>query len=398
MRFSKSAPAKVAPLVLTGPAKLAKVTHLMDKLNLDLQEICMLPHQRDAVLEQLKIYGRDPKDADPIFAKEGTWETHPVVHNNADADPARGSKYSLVMPSTARPSQLLEMRCAAWRTQCCSTLPPEPADNINHNIARHAKQYDEVQKIEKKESDRSSNSSVKEKEKSKDKAKRNSKVDSSEPGPMEDMSLIETLKLLFNMTHFCPERSRAFSPAIPYILRLILKRHVLPGQPMEPPMSQLVNSLINLELEPNASAFFPRSDPKTYVERMIVLLDLATAAYSERDLEQQVSPILSLMRKVYNLAPRPVKIHMRVLLPTADDRAQPLGKTDTLSSRILRLSTSPVAPTAREELSSLLFEMSDKDAKNFVQNVGYGFSSRFILRNDEQNVPSPLPKNLSDLN
>ncbi|KFY99732.1 hypothetical protein V500_01297, partial [Pseudogymnoascus sp. VKM F-4518 (FW-2643)] len=126
------------------------------------------------------------------------------------------------------------------------------------------------------------------------------------------------------------------------------------------------------------SAFFPRSDPKTYVERMIVLLDLATAAYTERDLEQHVSPILSLMRKVYNLAPRPVKIHMRVLLPTADDRAQPLRKTDTLSSRILRLSTSPVASTAREELSSLLFEMSDKDAKNFVQNVGYGFSSRFV--------------------
>jgi hypothetical protein len=143
-------------------------------------------------------------------------------------------------------------------------------------------------------------------------------------------------------------------------------------------MSQLVNSLINLELEPNAPAFFPRSDPKTYVERMIVLLDLSTAAYTERDLDQQVSPILSLMRKVYNLAPRPVKIHMRVLLPTADDRAQPLGKTDTPSSRILRLSTSPVASTAREELSSLLFEMSDKDAKNFVQNVGYGFASGFV--------------------
>ena len=70
--------------------------------------------------------------------------------------------------------------------------------------------------------------------------------------------------------------------------------------------------------------------------------------------------------------------HMRVLLPTADDRAQPLGETGTLSSRILRLSTSAVASTARQELSSLLFEMSDKDAENFVQNVGYGFASGVV--------------------
>ncbi|KFZ17134.1 hypothetical protein V501_01881 [Pseudogymnoascus sp. VKM F-4519 (FW-2642)] len=409
MKFSKSAPAKVAPPVLTGPAKLAEVTRLMDKLNLDLQEICMLPHQRDAALEQLKIYVRDPKDADPIFTKEGIETLTRHAFNSPSFTTSRNALRCLANAMLLNPSARAWFVELHYEIKACQRLKNDNcedellvsriiflttysgnvdvknlidnhhlADNINHNIARHAKQYDEVQKIEKKEGDRSSNSSVKEKEKSKDKAKRNYKVDSSEPGPMEDMSLVETLKLLFNMTHFCPQRSGAFSPAIPYILRLILKRHVLPDQPMEPPMSQLVNSLINLELEPNASAFFPRSDPKTYVERMIVLLDLATAAYTEQDLEQQVSPILSLMRKVYNLAPRPVKIHMRVLLPTADDRAQPPGKTDTLSSRILRLSTSPVASTAREELSSLLFEMSDKDAKNFVQNVGYGFSSGFV--------------------
>jgi len=276
------------------------------------------------------------------------------------------------------------------------------ADNINHNIARHAKQYDETQKIEKKENDKSSSSSVKEEKKKKEKEKEKEKKDkekkdkdkkkgkadaSTEPDPMEDMSLVETLKLLFNISHFCPQRSEAFSPAIPHILRLLLKRQVLVDNPMEPPTSQLINSLINLELEPNEAVFFPRSDPKAYAERMINLLDLSTAAYAERELEQQVSPLLSLMRKVYGMAPRPVKVHMRVLLlPTAEDRAQPLGKSDTLSSRILRLSTSPVAPTAREELSSLLFEMSDKDAKNFVQNVGYGFASGFLF---QHNVPVP---------
>ena len=255
------------------------------------------------------------------------------------------------------------------------------ADNINHNIARHAKQY-EVHKIKEKQSDRSSYSSVKGKgEKSKQKAKCNVKVDYSEPGTIEDMSLVETLKLVFNITHLCPQRNEAFSPAISNILRLILMCHVLPDQPMEPPMSQLINALMNLELEANASALFPRSDPKAFTERMIDLLDLATTAYPERNLERQVAPILLLMRKVYSLAPRQVKIHMRaLLLPTADDRAQPLGKTDTLSCRIPRLSTSPLTPTVRKELSSLLFEMSDKDAIDFVQNVGYGFSSGLLFQ------------------
>ena len=84
-------------------AKLADVKRLLDKLTLDLQKICMLPHrehdgdeggavrttrltdtERDAALEQLKLYGRDPVDAEPIFTKEVrmdsvTCNIYPVV-------------------------------------------------------------------------------------------------------------------------------------------------------------------------------------------------------------------------------------------------------------------------------------------------------------------------------
>lgn len=68
----------------------------MDKLASDLQQINLLPHrmhislpypysysytiaiafthspsaERDAHLEQVKVYGRDPTNADPIFTKE----------------------------------------------------------------------------------------------------------------------------------------------------------------------------------------------------------------------------------------------------------------------------------------------------------------------------------------
>jgi hypothetical protein len=254
------------------------------------------------------------------------------------------------------------------------------ADTICLNLSRHAKVFEDRMK---KETDKRS----KEKDGKKEKAKKDKHKSNTEPDPMEDMALTEILKLLFNITHFCPHRANAFTPAIPSILTLLSHRPANPMKPMDSPIAQLIHGLINLELEGNEEYLYPKSDPKRYPERMIELLDLATLAYEEKEMEAQLSPLLTLMRKVYSLAPRPVKNQMRhLLLPTEEDRVQPLGKTDTLSSRILRLSTSPVAPTAREELSSLLFEMSDKDAKNFVQNVGYGFASGFLF---QHNVPIP---------
>ncbi|OBT63115.1 hypothetical protein VE03_07461 [Pseudogymnoascus sp. 23342-1-I1] len=448
-RSSKTA---APPPLQTGAAKLADVKRLMEKLTLDLEKICMLPHreqdeevdvhstrltdiERDAALEQLKLYGRDPVDAEPIFTPEGIETLTRHAFNSPSFTTSRNALRCLANALLLRASSRSVFVDLHYEMKLCQRLSNDNredeflvsriiflttyggnmdlenlidnhhlADNVNQNIARHAKQYDEVQRIEKKDSDRSSASSMSTKDKDKrekkekkakeKEAKKHAKNPESatEPDPMEDMSLAETLKLLFNTTHFCRERAAAFVPAIPSILRLLLKRAVSPTAPMEAPTSQLISALINLPLELAESHLFPRSDPKMHVERLVALLDLTTAAYPERDLEQQVSPLLSVLRKVYAVAPRPVKVHLRMLLlPTAEDRLKPLGATNTLSSRILKLSTSPLAPTAREELSHLLFEMSDRDAKNFVQNVGYGFASGFLFQN---NVP--IPENALD--
>lgn len=75
--------------LLRDTAKLSEVTRLMDRLSSDLQQINLLPHrkdtlhitcmitlltdpERDAHLEQVKVYGRDPTNADPIFTKEAS--------------------------------------------------------------------------------------------------------------------------------------------------------------------------------------------------------------------------------------------------------------------------------------------------------------------------------------
>ena len=67
--------------------KLKEVTRLLGILSSDLEKVNLLPHrkhdaqsdteeqamteaERDACLEQLKVYGRDPNYSDPIFTKE----------------------------------------------------------------------------------------------------------------------------------------------------------------------------------------------------------------------------------------------------------------------------------------------------------------------------------------
>ena len=237
------------------------------------------------------------------------------------------------------------------------------AEIITQNLARHAAYYDEKKK-------------------------------KLQDDPMREMALVETLKLLFNVSHFCPQRNQAFTPTIPHILTILSKRHIIPSKPLEAPFGPLINSLINLDLK-NTDAMhdlFPKIDPTFNAGRFIELLDLAIRSYKEEELDQQVSPLLTLIRKVYEIAPIDVKGYMKTtILPSDCDRKQPLGRTETLASKLLRLSTSPLAPQSREGISSFLFELSEKDARKFVQNVGYGFASGFLF---QHNVP--IPENALD--
>ena len=207
--------------------------------------------------------------------------------------------------------------------------------------------------------------------------------------PMEDMALVESLKLMFNLSHFCPQRSASFSPGLPHILILLTKRPILSNKPLDAPIGTLVNALINLPLEQkdNVHALFPKSTPNVNADRFIEILDKSTKVYTDDDLEHLVSPLLTLIRKVYEIAPKDVQLHMqKKLLPSNEDRQQPLGRAESLSSRLLRQSTNPSTPQVRESISSLLFELSGKDARSFVQNVGYGFASGFLF---QHNVPIP---------
>ena len=169
----------------------------------------------------------------------------------------------------------------------------------------------------------------------------------------------------------------------------------IPSPPLQPPVTYLINSLLNLDLEDTKARhfiqnpLFPKFDAKCNVDRLIGILDSAVRHYSEEQLEQLANPLTSLLRKIYDFAPSNIKAHIcELLLPSEDERVQPLGKSNTLSAHLLRLSTSPVAPNLRETISNMMFELSDRDATNFVRNVGYGFASGFLMTHD-----LPVPEN-----
>ena len=218
---------------------------------------------------------------------------------------------------------------------------------------------------------------------------------SSSPSPLGWAPLTETLKLLFNLTSFYPHRISAFNRTISPILA-ILHNMQFQRPILQSPVTQIINALLNLDLlakDPEGiqsgenSSFFPNLDPHTNVSRLVTILDTAIRTSREELLETSAIPLITLLRRTYELAPSSVKTYMQsTLLPSNEERTQPLGKSDTLASCLLRLSTSAVAPNVREGISSLLFEVSNKDATLFVRNVGYGFAAGFLMTH---NLPVP---------
>ncbi len=242
------------------------------------------------------------------------------------------------------------------------------ADHVNAAIARHAKQY----------------------------SKSNPQKSQQHSNPMELMALSDTLKLLFNITHFHPESAPRFSISLPNIFKILVRRK-LPQPPLDPPVNYLINALLNLDLEDTngeqqkhlgQNAVFPTFNANINAECLVTILDKSIGAYTGPEMDQTIAPILTLIRRIYEIAPADsVKKTMEtMLLPTPSERDKPIGKSTSLASRLLNLTTSAVAQDLRGSIAAMMFELSGKDPATFVQNIGYGFASGFLM---SQKIPMP---------
>ncbi|KAI0473921.1 guanine nucleotide exchange factor [Xylariaceae sp. FL0804] len=377
---------------LSGPAKLTAVTRLVAKLTEDLEKVNLFTPERDALLEELKIYGRDPRDAGPIFTKEGitmlakhallspypkTWRHALRVLCNALLleESTRQMFVDLhfeqalcnKLKNDDRDDEFLASRLLFLTTYGTNADLEQLVDKhklaslIAKNLERHAKRHH---------------------------------PDKPPTDPMVDMALTETLKLMFNITHYCKDKISLFTPTIPFIVNMLCQACFRTEKPLDPPVTSLVNALYNLDLGDKAiqSFLFPSLESVRLSDCLIGLLDRSRVVYKDGDAEGSVTPLLGVIRAVHEHGPSGTKRSIRKkLLPTEDDRRKALGRTDSLPSWLLKNSTNPTSPELRETISDLLFDMSDKDSSTFVDNIGYGFASGFLF---SRNIP--IPQNASE--
>ncbi|KAM0255664.1 hypothetical protein ACHAQJ_005507 [Trichoderma viride] len=371
----------------TGPAKLQAVTALVNKLTEDLDTVSLLPKDRDEALEELKIYGRDPRNADPIFTREGISMLLRHGFHSPSSDTARAALRVLANSMLLKPETRRMLVDQGFATKACEGLKTDNWDNeFLHSRILLLSTYGTKEHLLDLITEHHLAENITE---NLDRHAKLAATKPQQPQPMEDMALAEILKLLFNVTHFCKDEASRFSAAVPHIAALLWKQDIPVSNPLDSPFGPLVNALINLDISTaaNQAAMYPSSEPNKVAARLISLLDTAMATYNDNELEVTVTPLISTMLKVNEHAPSPVREYIgSKLLPTAEDRKSVLGRGKTLSARLLKNSTNPVAPALRDAISHLLFEISDKDASKFVENVGYGFASGFLFKN---NVPIP---------
>ncbi|KAF2716828.1 hypothetical protein K431DRAFT_256709 [Polychaeton citri CBS 116435] len=381
-------------------ATFLEVDRLLNKLQQNLNEANLSLHQQETLLTELKTHGRDPLTAGPIFSKKGIKLLCEYGLDKSSSTASREALKCLANSFLLNESTrqiFVDLGYAAKATERLKNDNQDDefvisrilflltynteldfdvlvkkyalANTMNHHVNQHAKAYHRSP------------------------GQRKSKAINE----IEDMSLVETLKLMFNVTHYHPDLVSSFTPSIEPLIDIIM-HHPLPTPVLAPPISYLLNALLNLDLaacekktplgpEAKSSPLFPYANPETVIDRLMSMFGTAIKTMPERELDYAAAPLCVLLQRSYPLASVHIKQFMRwVLLPKDAERDQPLGKDDSLASRLLRCSCSPNLPTLRDNISHLLFELSDRDAEKFVKNIGYGFAAGFLT---SQNIQAP---------
>ncbi|KAH0842562.1 hypothetical protein AYO21_06638 [Fonsecaea monophora] len=202
------------------------------------------------------------------------------------------------------------------------------------------------------------------------------KSSSKAPVGQGNMALMETLKLLFNATSVKSDQLTKFRPAVVELFRLLIHSDI-PSPALQPPISLIVNALANLDIDSQMA-----KDHEAYpaVDRLVAILEQAIQEHSSTELNTVVVPLLTVLRNINEAADPELREKMKArLLPDDKERDQPLGKSSSLASQLLRLTTSSGMLNLSESISGLMFELSNKDANEYVKNVGYGYAAGYLM-------------------
>ncbi|KAL1304080.1 hypothetical protein AAFC00_000515 [Neodothiora populina] len=353
---------------------IKEVDSLLARLRTDLTKHDLSAQDQKVSLEKLKVLGRQPSNSGAIFAEDGISLLCTYAFDQNDLDVAHEASRCLANAMLlSEPSRqvFLDLGYAEKAVKCLAKDDRDDefllsriiflltygttvdltvlvrdlglAKNICKNIASHARRLE----------------------------------DPNEPRhPMDDMALAETLKLLFNVTAKVPELAENFADSVADLFTILTSRE-FPSLPLQSPVDLILNALMNLDIPPRCAS------NHAYTERLLGLLESCVTNYPERELDKAAMPLVTLLRKFYTAASQENKQTMQArLLPDDSARSQPLGKDDSLPSRLLRLSASASLLQLHQNISTLLFELSDSDATKFIHNIGYGYAAGFLASNN----------------
>lgn len=191
-------------------------------------------------------------------------------------------------------------------------------------------------------------------------------------------ALVETLKLLYNLASKFPTQMHFFSSTTDKLIK-ILTRFPLPQNPLSIPTTQLLNALAMIDW-PSTLNQAKDADMAAFSQRLIENLDCSVSVLQAPQLETALVPLLTVLRKVKEVDDQPSDELLRSsLLPRDEERNRPLGESQSLASRLLKLQTSAGSTMLPEAISGLLFDLSDRDAMKFVRNIGYGHAAGYLM-------------------
>jgi hypothetical protein len=184
----------------TGTDKLEYIKELVNDLTEDLKEELFLPNDRAAALEQLKLLTRDPTNADPLYTEEGVSMLLRHAYDKPSTKSADAARRVLANAMVLKPVTREIFVNKGFAPNACQGLNGGSFDDefLNSRIlflSTYGTNVDLKKLIDDdKLADRISENLA-----------RHAKESKAKSDPMQDMALVESAKLLFNVTHFCPD-------------------------------------------------------------------------------------------------------------------------------------------------------------------------------------------------
>ena len=356
------------------PAQQGEAQALLEQLQNDLRRRSFSDKQLEDTLSKLKVLGRDVGNATAIYDEAGVEALGAYAFGQYSSDIRLEAlrclaNALLMLPQTRRSFINLGFDKKATDTLQRASIDEEfplsrllflltydPLIDLSTLIDKHSL-ADNIFKL----------------------LERHAEALAKSSGHSSNPAFQETLRLIFNVTNVKAEYISKFCPAIIQLSR-ILRYTAITSPPLQPPISLIINALANLDFD-SASL---ETDPESPVAltKLMTILEQAIQQYSTAELETIAIPLLTVLRSINDKASPKMRKQMKAhLLPTDKERDQPLGQSSSLASQLLRLTTSAGLVNLPKAISGLMFELSDKDASQYVHNVGYGYAAGYLMTN-----------------